>query len=187
MVRNTIKQPFTIILCGLSGSGKSTLGKGVYDFLIKKNIGTELMDADVYRKILSPNEPFDEPTRDLFRKKLFFIAKLLNRNNICAVIPMICSNSKIRNFARNEIKNLYEIYLKTSLDECIRRNTKGHYTKVNGKFKKNLIGIDIPFIEPIRNNLTVDCEKNDKNKSLEIILESLVKDIDIINEAVNYD
>ena len=96
-----INSPLTIIICGLSGSGKSTLGKGVYDFLVRNQIPAELMDADTYRKVLSPNEPFDEKTRDIFRNKLFFVAKLLNKNGINAVIITA-------NVIKNDVRSKYD-------------------------------------------------------------------------------
>ena len=169
--------PCTIILCGLSGSGKSTLARGVYNFFVKNTISAELMDADVYRKILSPNDSFDEESRNTFRKKLFFVSKLLNKNGITTIIPMICSNPEIRNIARQELDNLYEIYLNTTIETCIRRNPKGLYTKIDGKFKKNITGIDIPFIVPSKADFIVDCENDTVEASLKKMLSSIKKDI----------
>jgi len=176
-MNNLTSPPFTIIIYGLSGSGKSTMARGVNSFLVDKNVKTELMDADEYRNVLSPNEPFDEETRNTFRKKLFFIANLLNHHKICAVIPMIASDSKIRKIAREKIKNIYEIYIKTSIDVCISRNPKGLYTKVNGKFKENIVGIDIPFIEPKNPNITVDSGAMSIDQTLKQILDLLSRDL----------
>jgi len=170
VLRNNI---FTIIVLGLSGSGKSTLAKGIHTYLSQKEVKSELMDADNYRKILSPDEPFDEKNRNQFRRKLFFIANKLNNHGISVVIPMIASNAKIRQYAKSIINNVYEIYLNTPIETCIQRNPKGLYNKRNNKYYKNIVGLDIPFEKPSNPHITIDTTSIDEQASLDIIIEFL--------------
>jgi len=169
----TGKNCFTLILFGLSGSGKSTLAFMVHEYLLERNISVELLDADEYRKHLSPNATYTEADRNTFRRKLFFISSLLNRNNISSIIPMISSDSEVRKYARDNTKNLFEVYLNTTIETCIDRDPKGLYKKVNGKFRKNIVGIDIPFNQPSDPDLVLDTGKFNISESFNILMDSL--------------
>ena len=167
------KPSFTLIIFGLSGSGKTTLGIKVFDYLHQRGISSELLDADEYRKHLSPNASYSEEDRNAFRKKLFFVSSLLNKHNVSTIIPMISSDSLIRKYARENIKNIFEVYLSTNIETCIERNPKGLYTKTDRKFRENIVGIDLPFPEPTNPDLILDTGKYNILESLEIITEAL--------------
>ncbi len=166
---------FTMIIFGLSGSGKTTLAEKIHEKLNVNNLSVEVLDADVYRAHLSPNASYSENDRNQFRKKLFFVSSLLNKHSISTIIPMISSDSSTRKFARKEISNLHEIYLSTPIEACIRRDPKGLYKKVRGKFKENIVGIDIPFKKPDNPDLTLNTDNHSVKESVEIIMNFLDK------------
>ena len=86
---------------------------------------------------------------------------------------MISSDSSLRRYARDNIKNIFEVYLSTDINTCIKRNPKGLYTKIDGNFRKNIIGIDLPFTEPSNPDLVLDTEEYNISESLEIITNAL--------------
>ena len=59
--------------------------------------------------------------------------------------------------------NYYQIYLKSILEELLKRNNKLVYSR------KNVVGKDIKFKEPINSDLIIN---NDFNKNIDIKLKS---------------
>tara|TARA_B000000557_G_C20703775_1_gene412732 strand:- start:581 stop:880 length:300 start_codon:yes stop_codon:yes gene_type:complete len=65
-----------------------------------------------------------------------------------------------RQWNRENIKNYYEIYIRTSKDVLIKRDSKNIYGRfLKGKIN-NVVGFDIPFEEPIEPNLLIENNNN---------------------------
>jgi adenylylsulfate kinase-like enzyme len=50
------------------------------------------------------------------------------------------------------------VYVHTSVDECVRRDTKGLYAKAIAGEIKEFTGISDPYQEPVSPELTIDTE-----------------------------
>ena len=61
-----------------------------------------------------------------------------------------------------------EIYIKASLEECVKRDVKGLYAKALRSEIKDFTGISSPYEEPLTPDLTIDTE-------IEKIEESVIK------------
>ena len=51
-------------------------------------------------------------------------------------------------FARAELKQFVEVYVKCPVEECIRRDPKGLYAKALRGEIKDFTGLDAPYEEP---------------------------------------
>ena len=95
--------------------------------------------------------------------------------NISSITAVISPFEQDRKICRKKIKNYYEIYLKSSLDERIKRDKKKLYIPaIEGK-KKNVVDVDIPFEKPENSDLEIDTE----NKNPELIIKEILKKINI--------
>jgi adenylylsulfate kinase len=102
---------FTLWLTGLSGSGKSTLAKAVEIELKKRNYLVEVLDGDVVRTHLSQGLGFSKEDRDINIRRIGFVANLLSRNQVVAIVSAISPYRSVRNEVREMTENFVEDYM----------------------------------------------------------------------------
>lgn len=153
-----------IQFCGLSGSGKTTLASTTKAYFIRNKIDIEVIDGDEYRKSLCADLGYSKEDRNTNIRRLAFVASRLSQYHI---IPVICAINPYEDI-RREVSALYPdvktIYIKCSLEELIRRDTKGMYARAylpDGDTKKitNLSGVNDPFEEPVNPDLVIETDK----------------------------
>ena len=148
-----------IWILGLSGSGKSTLAKNI----IKKSKKIKFVhiDGDSIRAIYEKKLGHTLKDREINASRISKLVKYISDQKINVMVSVLSNFPKWLSWNRKNIKNYYEIYLKTDLDILKNRRKKLYSKKI-----KNVIGVDLKFNEPIKPNLII---KNSNNK----------KDIDI--------
>jgi len=114
-----------IWITGISASGKTTLALSLKDYYQQNSIPADILDGDELRKTLSKDLGFSPEDRKEHNKRVIIVAKLLAKNGITTIIPLISPYRETRELARKEIPNFVEVYVKASLEECIRRDSKG--------------------------------------------------------------
>lgn len=134
-------------ISGLSGAGKTTIGKLFYDYLRAKKDNVVLIDGDVLREITGDGD-FSEAGRDNRVKKNARLFALLTDQGIDVVNCSIGLRNKYREWNRELITNISEIYIKVSMEELIRRDPKGLYRRALNHETQNVYGIDLPYEEP---------------------------------------
>jgi adenylylsulfate kinase len=150
---------FVVWLTGLPSSGKTTIS-GMLKLKLKQqfNLNLETLDGDVVRRELSPDLGFTKQDRDLHAKRVVYLCKLLLRNRVPTVVSLISPYRDFRAFARKEIGNFVEVYVRCSLETCINRDVKGLYKKaLEGKIT-DLTGLQDPYEEPLNPEIMVNTE-----------------------------
>lgn len=166
---------FCVWLTGLPSSGKTTIGKILKEKLEKSNIKSYLLDSDDLRKVLTPNPKYTEEERDWFYDVLVYFANVLVLNNINVIIAATGNKRRYRQKCRETIKNFIEVYVKCSLEECLKRDSKGLYKMaIEGKIK-NLPGIQDPYEEPSQPDLIVESDKLEPEKCADLIFNTIIK------------
>jgi adenylyl-sulfate kinase len=155
IIVNKIK-PFTLWLTGLSGSGKSTIAKEIKAFLPQYEF--ILLDGDIIRKGLNSDLGFSDEDRKENLRRLIELCKLFNENNLNVITAFISPFESERMKAKNEISNCKIIYIKSSLETCEKRDTKGLYKKARTGEIQNFTGISSIYEEPQIVDLIVDTE-----------------------------
>ncbi len=168
-------KPFNIWLTGLSGSGKTTLAEKINEYLISLNISNEVLDGDVYRAILSPEAGYTQNERDAFRRKIIFVAKLLNKHEVSCIFSLLSSSKKIRGYAREELNNFIEVYVKCPIEVCVQRDPKGLYKKAKAGKESNIVGIHIPYEEPENPDIIVETHRQGIESCVAAILNKIEK------------
>ncbi len=164
-----------IWLTGIPGSGKTTLAEELKKFYEQEKISVEILDGDEIRKTLSKDLGFSPEDRKEHNRRVIFVAQLLAKNGVTTIVPLISPYSETRDFARKEIQNFVEVWVKASVDECIKRDPKGLYKKALAGEIKNLTGLNAPYEEPQNAELIVDTEKHNVEESVDLITTTLKK------------
>ncbi len=164
---------FTIWFTGLSGSGKSTLSEAIEKRLQTIGRNVEILDGDVVRTHLSKGLGFSREDRDTNIKRIAFVCSLLTRNGVICISAAIAPYREAREWARQEIGNFVEIYVKCPLDVCRQRDVKGLYKLVDEGKIKNFTGVDDPYEEPEHPDLVVETNNETIEESIERIFAKL--------------
>jgi adenylylsulfate kinase len=178
-------QSFVIWCTGLPSSGKTTIASMLEPKLKQFGLNAEILDGDILRKELSPDLGFSKEDIYTHARKVIFLCKLLQQNRIVSIVSAVSPHKEIRNFIRREVGNFVEVYVKCSLDTCIKRDCKGLYKKaINGKMH-NLIGLQIPYEEPVNPEVIANTEYDSCDNIVNKIISKL-KELGYISYDKNY-
>src|SRR6266581_512640 len=164
---------FTIWFTGLSGSGKSTLSEIIEERLKARGRNVEALDGDVVRTHLSKGLGFSREDRDTNIKRIGFVCGLLTRNGVISISAAIAPYREARDWARKEIGNFVEVYVKCPIKVCRQRDVKGLYRLVDAGKIKNFTGVDDPYEEPEHPELVVETDKETIEESVTRIFAKL--------------
>ena len=172
-----LNQGFTIFFTGLSGAGKSTIAKALNAKLMEvQERPITLLDGDIIRRHLSTELGFSKEHRSLNVRRVGFVAGEITKNRGAAICALIAPYEEDRRYNRNLINHYgsyIEIYLSTSLDECIRRDTKGLYALAKEGKLMGFTGISDPYEIPQNPELTIDTTQHTISETVNLICDYL--------------
>jgi len=171
--RFTLARGFTLWFTGLSGAGKSTLAAAVSAELRGGGVPVEVLDGDEVRQNLSKGLGFSREDRDTNIRRIGYVAKLLARNGVAVITAAISPYRAIRDEVREDIGAFIEVYVKASLDECIRRDTKGLYRRALAGEIPQFTGVSDPYEEPVSPELVIDTEREEIADSTSRVIDRL--------------
>jgi adenylylsulfate kinase len=166
---------FTIWFTGLSGAGKSTLSEVIERRLKESGRNVEILDGDIVRMHLSKGLGFNREDRDTNIKRIAFVCGLLARNGVVSISAAISPYREAREWARKEIGDFVEVYLKCPIEVCRQRDVKGLYKLVDEGKIKNFTGVDDPYEEPEHPELVIETDKETVEESVAHIFAKLVE------------
>ena len=164
---------FTIWFTGLSGAGKSTLSEAIEERLKARGRNVEILDGDIVRTHLSKGLGFSREDRDTNIKRIAFVCGLLARNGVICISAAIAPYREARQWARQEIGNFVEVYVKCPLEVCRQRDVKGLYKLVDEGKITGFTGVDDPYEEPQHPELVVETHKETIEESVDRIFTTL--------------
>src|SRR5438270_12311693 len=165
----------TIWFTGLSGAGKSTLAEILARRFKELNRNFGVLDGDIVRTHLSKGLGFSREDRDTNIKRIAFVCSLLTRNSVVCISAAIAPYREARDWARREIGNFVEVYVKCPLEVCRQRDVKGLYKLVDEGKIKNFTGVDDPYEEPVHPELIVETDKETVEESVTRIFARLTE------------
>ena len=166
---------FTIWFTGLSGSGKSTLSEVIEQRMKALGRNVEVLDGDIVRTHLSKGLGFSREDRDTNIKRIGFVCNLLTRNGVICISAAIAPYRDARDWARKEIGNFVEVYVRCPIDVCRQRDVKGLYKLVDEGKIKNFTGVDDPYEEPLHPELIVETDTETVDESVARIFAKLTQ------------
>ncbi len=165
----------TIWLTGLSGSGKSTLAEIMEWRFKEQGCNVEVLDGDLVRTHLSKGLGFSREDRDTNIKRIAFVASLLTRNGVICISAAIAPYREARHWARQQIGDFVEVYVKCPIQVCRQRDVKGLYKLVDEGKIKHFTGVDDPYEEPEQPDMVVETDKESPAESVARIFAKLVE------------
>jgi adenylylsulfate kinase len=173
------QQGATIWFTGLSGSGKSTIAFTLEHALVQRGHLAYVLDGDNIRHGLNKNLAFSAADREENIRRIGEVAKLFAD---CSVITMASFISPYRK-DRDNVRALHvagklpfiEVYLNTPIATCETRDPKGLYKKARAGELKGFTGIDDPYEEPLKPEVTIDATGTTPQQATVILVEYLQK------------
>jgi len=89
---------------------------------------------------------------------------------VSLVSPYISSRKRAREIVG---ERFLEVWVKCSLETCIKRDPKGLYKRALAGEITNMTGIQDPYEEPPNPDVTVDTERDDPEEGAEKVLQKL--------------
>jgi adenylylsulfate kinase len=169
----------TLWFTGLSGSGKSTLAFTLEHALVQAGQLAYVLDGDNIRHGLNKNLGFSAADREENIRRIGEVAKLFAD---CGVITMTSFISPYRK-DRDNVRALHEagklafieVHVNTPIGTCEQRDPKGLYKKARAGELKNFTGIDDPYEEPLKPEVTIDATATSPQEAAVLLLEYLQK------------
>ena len=150
--RATQKQqkPCIVWFTGLSGAGKSTIANILDQKLFALGRHTMLLDGDNVRHGLNRDLGFTEADRVENIRRAGEVAKLMVDSGLIVICSFISPYRAEREMVRALVGDgeFIEVFVDTPIEECVRRDPKGLYSKAKAGKIKNFTGIDAPLRGP---------------------------------------
>jgi adenylylsulfate kinase len=164
---------FVVWLTGLPSSGKTTIARRLEKYLRDRGFKVELLDGDEVRKWLSPEAGFSREDRERHLRRVAYVSKLLARNGVAVIASFVSPYRNVRDEARRMVESeglkFVEVYVKCSLEECMRRDSKGLYEKALRGEVRDMTGVQDVYEEPLNPEVLVDSERQDPDRCVEEI------------------
>jgi adenylylsulfate kinase len=131
-------------LTGLPASGKSTLAARVRSGLRRPSV---VLDSDDMRTVFE-TESYGEDDRERFYRVLAKLAANLARQGLVVLVPATAHRHAYRERARELAPKFVEVWVRTSAEDCARRDTKGLYARARAGEIGALPGIGTSYEPP---------------------------------------
>lgn len=152
----------TVWLTGLPSAGKTTIAHELAGRLREEGGRVELLDGDEIREFLSAGLGFDRADRHTNVQRIGFVAELLARNGVTALVPVIAPYADSRDAvrARHEANGTpyVEVHVATPVEVCSVRDVKGLYARQAAGELTGLTGVDDPYEEPTKPDLRIESQ-----------------------------
>ena len=144
------QQGCVVWLTGLSGCGKSTIACALEERLVRDGHAAFVLDGDNIRHGLNSDLGFTAEEREENIRRIGHVAALFADAGMIAITAFISPYDKGRQAARQAAgaDHFFEVYLRTPLAECEKRDPKGLYKKARAGEIADFTGIDAPYEEP---------------------------------------
>ena len=166
---------FTLWLTGMSGAGKSTVSDKLMERFRAGGAKVELLDGDVVRTNLSQGLGFSREDRDTNVRRIGFVAELLSRNGVIAVVAAISPYRETREQVKATIENFVEVFVDCPVEVLAARDVKGLYKKALAGEVAQFTGISDPYEAPLNPDVTIRSDRETVDESVERVWSELVR------------
>ena len=167
------KKGFVLWLTGLCASGKTTIAKGLEQELKARSCLVEVLDGDVVRTSLSRGLGYSREDRITNMRRIAFVANLLSRNDVIAIVAAISPYEEAREAIRENVENYIEVYVNAPLQVCEARDVKGLYAMARAGELLAFTGIDDPYEAPANPDIVCYTDQETPTESIDKILTAL--------------
>ena len=165
----------TVWLTGLPCSGKSSVAELVAGQLRQRGRRVEVLDGDAVRTFLSAGLGFTKADRDTNVRRIGFVAELLTRHGVFAIVAAISPYAETRSEVRARIGAFVEVFVACPLWECERRDVKGLYAQARAGQLQNFTGVSDPYEPPSAPELVLNTAEQTPEESAARVLQRLAE------------
>ncbi len=165
-----------IWIIGKSSAGKTEIGRRLCHGMKKIKSNTVFLDGDGLRGAIGEDLGYTKGDRYISERRTSNLCKLLSDQDINVVCAKLSNAPDIRRWNQENLTDYREIYLKVSPGILEKRDAKGLYRNFKRGDIHQVVGMDIPFIEPENPWLTIE---NEGQESIETIVAFLLKKLDL--------
>jgi bifunctional enzyme CysN/CysC len=158
---------------GLSGAGKSTISRRLYERLWASGLSVEMLDGDELRCHLTSDLGFTRSDRDENIRRISFVAGMLARNGVIALVSVISPYRAARDAVRAQSANFLEVYVNAPLAVCEARDPKGLYRKARSGQLRAFTGIDDPYEPPLAPEVECRTDRETPPESTDRVLAAI--------------
>lgn len=169
LVHVTHNKGYVLWFTGLPCSGKTTVADALAKRITKIGGSVERLDGDMVRQSLTSDLGFSAHDRAENLKRVTFVAQLLSRNGVATLCTFVSPFIDVRNKIRDCTTNFIEVYVKCSVEQCVKRDVKGMYKLANEGKIKGFTGIDDPYEPPLNPEVIIDTEHETIKESVDAI------------------
>jgi adenylylsulfate kinase len=164
-----------IWMTGLSGSGKTTLAYHLEKKLFEENILTKVLDGDVLRLGINKDLGFTPEGRFENIRRTAELAKQLASCGVVVICSLITPTNELRALAESIVEQEQFIlyHVATPIEECEKRDVKGHYAKARTGEIANFTGVSNPYETPTQAIFSLDTTTLSIEASVNIIFEDV--------------
>lgn len=166
---NHVTTGATVWLTGLPSAGKTTIAHELAGRLRGEGHRVEVLDGDEIREFISAGLGFTREDRHTNVQRIGFVAELLARNGVKALVPVIApyadSRDAVRGRHAQNATPYLEIHVATPVDVCSVRDVKGLYAKQAAGELTGLTGVDDPYEEPATPDLRIESQNQTVQES----------------------
>lgn len=171
-----LERGFVVWLTGLPASGKTTIASLAAARLRERGVRAEVLDGDWVRSTINTDVGFSREDRRRHLLRVAWVARLLARNGVAVFASFVSPYRDVRAEVRKIIEEevpFFEVYVKISLEEAMRRDPKGLYRRALAGEIKNFTGVDDPYEEPEEPDLVLVNEGVPPKMNVERLLDFL--------------
>ncbi|MEU9152553.1 adenylyl-sulfate kinase [Streptomyces sp. NPDC048417] len=159
---NNVTTGATVWLTGLPSAGKTTIAYELAGLLRADGHLVEVLDGDEIREFISAGLGFSREDRHTNVQRIGFVAELLARNGVKALVPVIAPYADSRDAVRKRHEEngtaYVEVHVATPVEVCSVRDVKGLYAKQAAGELTGLTGVDDPYEEPETPDLRIESQ-----------------------------
>jgi adenylylsulfate kinase len=137
-----------IWIIGMSASGKTAVGQELYKLLKQEHKNTVHVDGDVFRGLHGNDADHTVPGRKKNSDRMTRMCHFLDQHDIHVVCSFLSIFPEAQQWARDNYKNYFEVFLDVKFDTLVQRDPKGLYKKALSGEMPNMVGVDIEFPKP---------------------------------------
>jgi adenylylsulfate kinase len=169
----------TVWLTGLPSAGKTSIAQGLAERLREDGHRVELLDGDEVRQGLTSDLGFSKDDRDTNVRRIGFVAGLLARNGVKALVPVIAPYRAGRDAVRALHEGVgapyIEVHVATPVETCAERDVKGLYAKHRAGQLRGLTGVDDPYEQPLSPDIRLDTRDRSLDETVDLVIETLAE------------
>jgi adenylylsulfate kinase-like enzyme len=163
-----------IWITGISGSGKTTLAKQLVSRFKLSIAELVIVDGDEVRELFDAKLGYTAEDRFKQIQRIQRLTSMLDKQGLVVIVAALFAHPDLLAWNKENFSDYFEVYLRTTVEVAARRDPKGLYDKVAKGEMKNVVGIDVPWHEPLNADVVIEMDDTTHpTEAIEMIISNI--------------